>query len=153
MELRIARQDRVFSRDDGFELYYLLDESVIRRAVGGTDIMKRQVRHLLETCQQDNNVTIRIVPFRVGLYRSIRVPFVVLEFSEPEDEAILYLEYPQGDSLIREDGPIDDAATSPNLAAPTTPPTYLEIFSELVQHTSEEETVQIFENVLQGFGS
>jgi|SRR5579859_7274515 len=146
VDLRIARQERVFARTDGFKLHYLLDESVVRRAVGGRTVMKRQIGHLIESCQQDN-VSIRIIPFEVGLYRSIRVPFVVLEFSAPEDEPILYLEYPEGEFLIRDDGPFEDddkGTTSP----PTTPPTYLQIFAELQELTSEAQTMEILHGAL-----
>jgi transcriptional regulator with XRE-family HTH domain len=150
VELRIARQERVFARTDGIKLNYLLDESVVRRAVGGPEIMKRQVRHLIDSCQRDD-LSIRILPFGLGVYRSMRVPFVVLEFSNPEDEAVLYLEYPQGESLIREDGPVEDGAAE-NVSPPTTPPTYLQIFAELQQHTSEAETLQILQSVLTELG-
>lgn len=152
VELRIARQERVFSRTDGIKLHYLLDESVVRRVVGGPEVMKRQVSHLIDSCQRDN-LSIRIIPYAMGIYRSMRVPFVVLEFSDPEDEAILYLEYPQGESLIREDGPFDDGGAGPATSPPTTPPTYLQIFAELQQRTSEEQTLQILENALRELGS
>jgi hypothetical protein len=146
VDLRIARQERVFSRTDGIKLHYLLDESVIRRAVGGRAIMQRQINRLIDSCQQDN-LSLRIIPFGVGLYRSIRVPFVVLEFSAPEDDAVLYLEYPQGESLIREDGPYEEdgkGVTSP----PTTPPTYLQIFAELQELTSETQTMDVLRSAL-----
>jgi transcriptional regulator with XRE-family HTH domain len=142
VELRIARQERVFGRGDGIKLNYLLDESVVRRVVGGPDVMKRQLDALINFCQLDN-ISIRIIPFGRGVYRSIRVPFVVLEFSDPEDEAILFLEYPQGDALIKEDGPFDDGSMGPQPSPPTTAPTYLQIFSEIGQPTSDEETLGI----------
>jgi transcriptional regulator with XRE-family HTH domain len=147
VELRTARQERVFSRTDEIKLHYLLDESVVRRAVGGPELMKRQISRLIESCQRDD-LSIRIIPFRVGVYRSMRVPFVVLEFSEPEDEAVLYLEYPQGESLIKEDGPFDDGDAGAASSPPTTPPTYLQIFAELQQHTSEAGTLQILQSAL-----
>jgi len=147
VELRIARQERVFNRGDEIRLSYLIDESVVRRVVGGPEVMKRQVRHLIDECQQEN-LSIRIIPFGTGVYRSMRVPFVVLEFSDPEEEAVLYLEYPQRESLIREDRPFEDGDTGPQSSPPTTPPTYLEIFAELQQHTSDEETLRILQSAL-----
>jgi transcriptional regulator with XRE-family HTH domain len=146
VELRLARQERVFSRSDGIKLNYLLDESVVRRVVGGPEIMRRQVRHLLDSIEQES-LTIRILPFRCGMYRSMRVPFVVLEFAETEDEAILYLEHPQGEALIREDGPYD-AEGGADPSDPTAPPTYLQIFGELRQLTSETETLNILRAAL-----
>jgi Domain of unknown function (DUF5753) len=148
VELRLARQERILSAADGVKLNFLLDESVIRRTVGGPDVMRRQVGYLLDATERDN-LTIRILPFTCGLYRSMRVPFVVLEFADNEDEAILYLEYPQGEELIREDGPYD-AEGGADPADPTAPPTYLQIFSELQQLTSEDETLDILRAALGG---
>jgi transcriptional regulator with XRE-family HTH domain len=145
VELRIARQQRVFSRaDPPLNLHFLIDESVVRRPVGGAEVMSRQISHLLDLSQRDN-VAISVIPYNVGLYRSIRVPFTLLEFNEPEDEALLYLEYPQGEVIIREDVPTLDILTED---APTTPPTYLEIFSELEQKTSTDQTADILRSAL-----
>jgi transcriptional regulator with XRE-family HTH domain len=146
-QLRVARQERVFSRTDAIELNYLLDESVVRRAIGGRTVMKSQINYLINSCQQDN-LSIRIVPFSMGMYRSIRVPYVVLEFSDPADDPVLYLEYPQREALIKEDGPFDQDEIETESSVPTTPPTYLEIFTELQQHTSEEQTLQILRSAL-----
>ena len=149
VELRITRQERVFSRTDpALDLHFLLDESVIRRPVGSREVMSRQISHLLDLSQRDN-VAIRVIPYSVGLYRSVGVPFALLEFSAPEDETLLYLEYPQGDEIIREDVPGFDNLTED---APTTPPTYLEIFSELEQNTSADQTADILRSALRNLG-
>ncbi len=145
VELRLSRQDKVFSRLDNLDLYFLLDESVVRRPVGGADIMRRQLRWLLEVGERDN-LTIRIIPFAVGFYRSIRVPFVVLEFPQPEDQAVLYLEYPQREHIVREDAPAVDGEAG---SGPTLPPTYLEIFAELQHFTSPQETKEILQDALE----
>jgi len=144
VELRISRQEKVFSRTDQFDLNFLLDESVVRRPVGSAAIMRKQLQRLYELSQRDN-VSIGIIPFAAGFYRSIRVPFVVFEFSQPEDQAILYLEYPKKEEIIREDVPALDGETG---SGPTSPPTYLEIFAELQQLTSAEQTMAILQNAL-----
>src|SRR5579859_7680290 len=147
VELRIARQERVTARAGQIQLNYLIDESVARRVVGGPEVMKRQLSYLIDECERDHP-SIRIIPFRTGVNRSMRVPFVVLEFSDPEEEAVLYLEYPQRESLIREDGPYEDADPGVPSSPPTTPPTYLEIFAELQHQTSREETLRILRSAL-----
>ncbi len=143
VELRISRQEKVFSRTDPFHLLFLLDESVVRRPVGGTAIMRKQLEHLLQMSQRDN-IWIGIIPFTAGFYRSVRVPFAVFEFSQPEDQAILYLEYPNKEMIIREDVPSDGDPGSGR----TSPPTYLEIFAELQQLTSGEKTMEILQSAL-----
>jgi hypothetical protein len=145
VELRLARQDWVRARQDQLELHYLLDEASVRRVVGSPAIMARQLQRLIEACDYPNHY-IGVIPFSVGLYRSIRVPFVILEFDQPEDDAVLYLEYPQGEELIREDGPIDEEPIDGSPA--TVPPTYLQIFTELRDLTSRAQTRQILEDAL-----
>jgi hypothetical protein len=148
VELRISRQDKVFSRTDQFELYFLLDESAVRRTVGSAEIMRKQLERLIEFGDQEN-VTIAVIPFTAGFYRSIRVPFVVFEFSQPEDQAVLYLEYPNKEQIVREDVPAADGETGSGPA----PPTYLEIFAELQQFTSRETTQAILQSALESLQS
>lgn len=148
VELRLTRQERILSRTDPpLDLHFLLDESVIRRPVGGSEVMSHQIKRLLDLSERDN-ISIRVIPYGLGLYRSIRVPFALLEFTDPEDETLLYLEYPQGGEVIREDVPaLDNMTEDPS----TTPPTYLEIFSELEQSTAAEQTLGILQDTLQQF--
>jgi transcriptional regulator with XRE-family HTH domain len=145
--LRLARQKRVLARNGALTLNYVLDESVVRRVVGGPAVMRRQISHLIDSCQRAD-LSLRILPFRVGVFRSMRVPFVVLEFSDPEDETILYLEYPQGEQLTRENGPPEEGGAAGEPSPPTTPLTYLQIFEELHGYTSEAETLSILQSAL-----
>lgn len=148
VELRVARQERLESRGSDVKFSYVLDESVVRRVVGTREIMRRQVDSLIGASEQ-GDASIRVIPFSAGIYRSIRVPFVVLEFTDPADPAILYIEHPEGGSLIREDGPDEDIAEGGLTTPPTTPPTYLQIFAELQQLTSEAETMRILRGTLE----
>lgn len=133
VELRAQRMERLL-RDNGVrQLKFVLDESVIRRCVGGPEVMEHQLRRLLEVSELPF-LTLRVVPFELGIYRSIRVPFVVLEFPRPQDEDLLYLEYPQRDEIVR---PKD---VNPREKNPTAPSTYLEIFAGLEELTSAEQT-------------
>jgi transcriptional regulator with XRE-family HTH domain len=150
VELRISRQEKVFARTNSsqIDLYFLLDESVVRRPVGGVDVMRKQLQQIAEIGERDN-VWLGIIPFTAGFYRSIRVPFVLLEFSQPEDQAVLYLEYPQKEEIIREDVPAIDSEAGSGPA----PPTYLEVFAELQQFTSPEETTRILQSALTDLGA
>jgi transcriptional regulator with XRE-family HTH domain len=82
--------------------FFILDEGVVRRMVGGQDVIHRQIRHLIELAGR-GNVTIEIVPFSAGINRGMHGPFVVFEFPEAEDEDVLYLESPSGDLINRDD--------------------------------------------------
>src|SRR5262244_3913143 len=103
IDLRMQRQE-IISREQPPDLHFIMDEAVIRRMVGGPNLIRRQLKHLLEVSQYPN-VTVRIVPFTAGIYPKLRVPYVLFEFPEAEDEDVLYVENPLGQIIIRENSP------------------------------------------------
>jgi hypothetical protein len=102
MELRMKRQE-LLDRPDPPLLFFILDEAVIRRLVGGKVVMRRQVRQLTEIAGKPN-VTVEVVPFSAGVHAGMNGSFVVLEFPDAEDDDVLYLESTQGE-LIKPDLP------------------------------------------------
>lgn len=58
---RMSRQHR-FLADDGPLLVVVLDESAIRRNVGGSAVMRGQLEHLLEVSRRPN-IAIQVAPF------------------------------------------------------------------------------------------
>ncbi|MFC8450833.1 Scr1 family TA system antitoxin-like transcriptional regulator [Kitasatospora sp. NPDC057223] len=61
---RMSRQHR-FLAVDGPLLVVVLDESAIRWTVGGPEVMRRQLQHLLEVGRRPNTV-IQVAPFGLG---------------------------------------------------------------------------------------
>jgi len=137
-DVRMERQE-VLNRDDPPSLHCVLDEAVIRRVVGATDVMRRQLRHLKELAQRPK-ITIRIMPFSQGMYPRLRVPYVLFEFPDPLDEDILYIENPQGEMIVRE------AATEE--ASNVTPVVYLEVFFQLEQLARQEGSMSMIDSAL-----
>jgi len=97
VEIRMRRQEQV-DRDDAPLMFFILDEAAVRRVVGSRDIMRRQIHYLTELAAKPN-VTIEIVPFTAGTHAGLRGPFVIIEFPDPGDDDVLFLEA-RGD-LIR----------------------------------------------------
>jgi hypothetical protein len=61
----------------------VVDEAVVRRHVGiakSPDIMPEQLRHIADKAEQDDLVTIRVIPFEAGAHRGLYGPFTMLEF-------------------------------------------------------------------------
>lgn len=75
VEARLLRQS-ILTRDSPPPpaLYSVLDESALRRNVGGAKVMYEQLQHLLRLSELDN-VSIQIVPSRA--HRGLRGPFAV----------------------------------------------------------------------------
>lgn len=65
-EARIRRRKAVVDRDDLPQFRVILDESTLRRHVGGATVMIEQLEELLELANRPN-LAVRIVPFSAGV--------------------------------------------------------------------------------------
>jgi len=90
VSLRMAREV-VLTRPDPPNVWAVLDEAVLRRPVGGADVMRGQLKHLLEMARQPN-VTIQIIPFQAGGHAAAGGPFSILRFAERDLPDVVYLE-------------------------------------------------------------
>ncbi|MEV7191175.1 helix-turn-helix transcriptional regulator [Streptomyces sp. NPDC093510] len=97
VEVRLTRQDLLTS--GGREVFYILDEAVVRRHVGGRGVMRAQLERLAELAERPG-VTIQILPFSVGAHAGIQGPFSHFEFGVDEMPDSLHLENPRGDSYV-----------------------------------------------------
>ena len=88
--LRLARQV-VFTRPAPPNVWVVLDEAVLRRPIGGAEIMKAQIKHLIDLSQRQN-VTIQIVPFTAGGHAAAGGPFSILRFADYDLPDVVYLE-------------------------------------------------------------
>jgi len=81
--VRIARQERL-AGEDALELCAVLGEGALRAVVGGPEIMRAQLRHLLD-CAALPTVELRIVPFVAGEHAGFTGPFSILRFHDDRD--------------------------------------------------------------------
>jgi transcriptional regulator with XRE-family HTH domain len=86
---RLRRQ--VIDRDDAPDYRLVLDESVLRRQIGGAEVMAEQLESLLDVASRPH-VTIRIVPLEKGALVGMLGPFTVIDLSDEPDDAVLYRE-------------------------------------------------------------
>ncbi|MEW1658639.1 helix-turn-helix transcriptional regulator [Streptomyces sp. NPDC093707] len=88
--LRMKRQE-LLTRPEAPRLWAVVDEAVLRRPFGGTEVMRTQLQHLLKATET-LSVTLQIAPFSVGANAAAGAPFSILRFSEPELPDKVYLE-------------------------------------------------------------
>ena len=88
--LRVSRQ-QVLTRPDGLHFWAVLDEAALRRPLGGVEVMRDQVDHLIQAAAWPN-VTVQIIPFRAGGHPAAGGPFSLLRFPEPDLPDVVYLE-------------------------------------------------------------
>jgi transcriptional regulator with XRE-family HTH domain len=86
--VRLARQ-AVLTREPPPKLSVVLDEAVLRRPIGGTDVMRRQLMRLLELAEQPL-ITIQVLPFTVGAHKGLDGSFSILEFATEADRPLAY---------------------------------------------------------------
>jgi hypothetical protein len=91
VEVRLARQD-VLRADPPLELHAVLDEAVLRREVGGPEIMARQLERLAEAARLPQ-VRLQVLPFAAGAHIGLTGPFVVFSFSNTSDLNVVVLDH------------------------------------------------------------
>jgi transcriptional regulator with XRE-family HTH domain len=89
VEVRGRRQAAI-QKPDPVGLWTILDEGVIRRVVGGDDVHRDQLRHLVEASKAPN-VTVQVVPFSAGAHPGMPGAFVVMSFPD-SDPPLVYTE-------------------------------------------------------------
>ncbi|HEY0700318.1 MAG TPA: helix-turn-helix transcriptional regulator [Micromonospora sp.] len=95
---RLARQ-AILTKDEPPELRVLVDETAVRRVLGGPQVMARQLRHLAEAAAAPN-VTLQVVPFSAGAHTGLDGAFVVLDFAR--DPSVVHLEHKLSSAFLEE---------------------------------------------------
>jgi hypothetical protein len=92
--VRMQRQKRLTGADP-LAVWVVLNEAVIRRAVGGRPVMREQLSHLAELSAL-KNVTVQVMPFAAGAHPAMHGSFAIMQFPEPVDPDVVYLEAQTG---------------------------------------------------------
>lgn len=104
--VRAARQRRLNEeRPDGEPLVLktVLDEAVLRRQIGGPEVMRDQIVALREAADRPN-ITLQVLPFSAESHPGIGGPFTTIRFSETEMNTV-YIELRGGAVYL--DRPVD----------------------------------------------
>jgi transcriptional regulator with XRE-family HTH domain len=83
---RLARQS-ILARDTPPRLAIILDESVLRRPIGGSEVMSNQLTHLLDIASHATNIQLRVLPFDRTNWASTDGSFTILSFANGPDVA------------------------------------------------------------------
>ncbi|MGY1438946.1 helix-turn-helix domain-containing protein [Streptomyces reniochalinae] len=85
-ELVAARMTRqsLLEQETPPEIWAVLDESVLRRAIGGPGVMGRQLEHLL-ACADNPRIVLQVLPFDTGAHAGLPGAFAGLTMHEGPD--------------------------------------------------------------------
>ncbi len=101
VQVRTIRQRRLIEEDDPLHLLALVDESALHQTIGGSGVMRDQLEHLVIMAEL-GTVTLRVLPRSIGAHGGQTGSFTLLDFPDPEDRTILYVEYPTGSIQVEE---------------------------------------------------
>jgi transcriptional regulator with XRE-family HTH domain len=91
VQVRLTRQG-VLRGDPPLQLSAVLDEAVLRRQVGGPEVMARQLDRLMEAARLPQ-VTLQVLPFSAGAHIGVTGPFVIFSFSNTSDLDVVVLDH------------------------------------------------------------
>jgi transcriptional regulator with XRE-family HTH domain len=94
VDLRMRRQ-QVLTRDEPFDLWVVLDEAVLHRAIGGRQVMYEQLGRLVDAAAAPH-VTLQVLPFAKGSHAGMDGTFSLLEFPEQTELDVVFIECPAG---------------------------------------------------------
>jgi transcriptional regulator with XRE-family HTH domain len=90
LELRMRRQ-RILHTSEGPHLWTVIDEAALRRPIGGRDVQRAQLRHLI-TMSELPHVTVQVMPFEVGGHAAAGGSFTLLRLPEREVPDAVFIE-------------------------------------------------------------
>ncbi len=91
LEVRLRRQHRAHHPARPFRLWAVVDESALRRVVGGPDIMREQLQFLNHLGGQPH-ITVQVLPHGAGAHPGISGQFSILHFADAPGAGMVYLE-------------------------------------------------------------
>jgi transcriptional regulator with XRE-family HTH domain len=90
VSLRMKRQE-ILSRPDGPTLWAVVDETALRRRLGGPGVMEAQLERLIELAGEPN-IALYVVPLQSGYHGAAAGSFSILRFAAPELPDVVYVE-------------------------------------------------------------
>ncbi|KDN23144.1 DNA-binding protein [Amycolatopsis rifamycinica] len=104
VQARIERQ-AVLTKDKPLKFWAIVDEAALRRLVGGAAVMGEQLKHL-STVVKSPNITFQVIPFGAGAHPGMPGQFVLMDFEDPMDTDLIYIDSMAGDLFLESDADI-----------------------------------------------
>ncbi|WP_329563183.1 Scr1 family TA system antitoxin-like transcriptional regulator [Kitasatospora sp. NBC_01266] len=89
VKARMSRQER-FLTEDGPLAFFVIDEGVLRRMVGGRLVMYHQLKHILDVIERYPNIVVQIAPDELGEHVPATESFKLVTL--PDGSEVIYSE-------------------------------------------------------------
>ncbi|KUP98363.1 helix-turn-helix domain-containing protein [Thermobifida cellulosilytica] len=100
------RRQQILDRVDPPLYQAVLDEAVLRRPFGSKDVMLMQLRRLTYMAVR-HNVEIYVLPFSAGAHLATEGSFLIMDFPDPRDSSVAYVETPVCGLFLEEAGELE----------------------------------------------
>ncbi|WP_223839554.1 helix-turn-helix domain-containing protein [Saccharopolyspora pogona] len=90
-DLRAQRQARLHETNP-LTVGTVIHESALRQLVGGPEVMREQLKHLVASAKLPN-VPLQVLPFSTGAIPALGAPFILLSFPDQEDPDVAFAEH------------------------------------------------------------
>jgi transcriptional regulator with XRE-family HTH domain len=99
-----ARVDRqhLLSKSKPLKLWAIVDEAALHRQVGGPEVMRAQLAHLITAAGQPH-VTFQVIPFGAGAHAGMPGSFVLMDFPNPADPDVVHVDSLAGDLFLEKE--------------------------------------------------
>ena len=97
--MRLERQGALSRGSNPLELHAILDECVLRRVVGGPNVMRDQAAYLAVAAAM-TNVTIQVLPLSAGSHFGMAGAFSVLSLDDDLGEEVVYMDSQAGNLYL-----------------------------------------------------
>ncbi|MGP4115296.1 helix-turn-helix domain-containing protein [Streptomyces sp. 4N509B] len=85
VDLRLEHQKNVLDRDPPLKIWAVLPEGLLRQEVGGRNVMRAQIEHLVKLARGNPHVHIQVLPFKAGAHAGMDGPFMLMGFPTGRD--------------------------------------------------------------------
>jgi transcriptional regulator with XRE-family HTH domain len=102
-QLVAARLERqaILDRDDPPRLCAILDDSVLRYEIGGHDVMRGQLEHLIEMAGRPT-IALHVIPDGAGAHPGLLGSMMIAGFADHDRPDVAYLESPLAGWLVED---------------------------------------------------
>ena len=134
VETRMRRQEVLARKDQPLEVWSIMDEAVLRRKIGGREVMHAQLEKLIKAAELPN-VTLLVMPDDMGVHAGLDGPLAILQF-EASTRPVVYIEGHAGNLYLERSDDLRRCASTMNhiLAGAPSPDQSL----ALIRQISEE---------------
>ncbi|WP_250006495.1 helix-turn-helix transcriptional regulator [Actinoplanes sp. M2I2] len=108
--LRMTRKETL-TRPEAPTFWAVLDEAVLRRLIGGREVLREQILALLEACENPN-VRLQVIPFDSGGHAAAGGAFSILRFPHEELDDVVYIEHLTSALYLDKREDVDDYAAA-----------------------------------------